>query len=128
MEKELVVALRKFKLSSKKERRIELDEVDVKSKMAECRLSVLTKAYGKKKANFSCIRNFVTLRWNLNRNTRIVEVGHNVYQIFVSTQREKNKILGERPWIYDNNPLIVLPWKEDLENEKEVFTKTLIWF
>lgn len=57
----------------------------------------------------------------------MVELKNKMYQFIFSKNEERSRVLEKRPWAFDNQMLVILPWKKDIENEEELFSTTQMW-
>ncbi|XP_027182378.1 uncharacterized protein LOC113780799 [Coffea eugenioides] len=127
MTEELEEVLRKFVLTEAEVDGVELDGSDVVHGVAECKLSIIGKVIGEKFANISGIKSFANNMWPFARKLKVVEIGVNLFQFIFINSQDMERVMRGRPWIYDNLPLVVLPWEEGLERRDEAFNKTWIW-
>ena len=65
--------------------------------------------------------------WPFVKNMNVIEIGINMFQFVFNNERDMDRVLNGRPWIYDNMPPVILPWKEGVEQDEGAFTKTWIW-
>ena len=127
MAEDLEEVLRKFVLSEKEAGGIQIEGEDVLQSLDECKRSVIGKVFGDKVAHIAGVRSFASNMWIFAKNLRIVEIGIKKFQFIFDNMHDREKVLGGRPWVYDNQPLILVPWKEGIETKEGIFTKTWIW-
>ena len=65
--------------------------------------------------------------WSFEQNQKVVEIGVNKFQFIFNNNDDMERVLNRSPWIYDNQPLVVLPWKEGIQQDDEAFPRTWIW-
>ena len=73
------------------------------------------------------IKNFTSNMWSFEQNQKVVEIGVNKFQFIFNNNDDMKRVLNGNPWIYDNQPLVVLPWKEGIQQDDEAFPRTWIW-
>ena len=95
--------------------------------LAECRKSIIGKVAGDKVANLAGMTSFTNNMRTFAKNLIVVEIGVNLFQFTFASLHDRDRVLGGRPWVYDNQPLVVLPWREGLEGESKAFNSTWIW-
>ena len=103
---------------------MELDGSDLFQGVAECQMSIIGKVVVEKSANISGIRSFTNNMWPFARKLKVLEIGVNMFQFIFNNTQDMERVLRGRPWIYDNLPLVVLPWKEGLEQSDVAFNRT----
>ncbi|KAL3520266.1 hypothetical protein ACH5RR_018415 [Cinchona calisaya] len=100
---------------------------DYRKCVDECKQSIMGKVLGHKSVNLAGIRSFVEKIWNCHKPVRIAEIGPSLYQFKFESNRDLNRVLRGRPWIFDNCHFVVNPWKENMEKDEKAFSQTLIW-
>ena len=67
----------------------------------------------------------------MTNNITIISLAQNnmlgLTKLGFANMQNKDRVLNSRPWVYDNLPLVVLPWREGLELDGNAFNKTWIW-
>lgn len=89
IEVELAEAMRKFKLTSKEQDGISLEEDDVKHSEEECQLSIVGKVFDEKTANIAGIRSFIVEKWNMPRWTQIAALEGICFRSSVKLQKKE---------------------------------------
>ena len=107
MAEELSDILRKFALSEEELGGAALDLGDVNTAIRECQASLEGKIVGEKVANFVGVKNFVNTAWGYPKELRIMELGSNLFQFFLPSEKERERILGGGPWMFDNQVLVM---------------------
>ena len=59
--------------------------------------------------NISGIKSFSSNMWSFAKNLRVIEIGVNMFQFIFSNRYDMDRILNDRPWVFDNLPLVLLP-------------------
>lgn len=90
-------------------------------------MSLLGKIWGKKEANFTGIRNTFRLLGCPKEDLKVVELGQNFYQFVYSYREKMDRALLKRPWTFDNQLLVLLPWKPGRKMEDEGFGRIPLW-
>ena len=127
MAEELEEVLRKFELTDKEVNGIQLEGGEVFQGIEECKMGIIGKVVGEKNVNISGIKSFSSNLWSFAKNLRVIEIGVNMFQFILSNRYDMDRILHGRPWIFDNLPLVLLPWREGIEHDTEAFSRTWIW-
>ncbi|XP_071933726.1 uncharacterized protein [Coffea arabica] len=127
MEGTLTEAFKRFDLSNKERGGIDLETEDVLAGVQECKLSLVGRIMGKKVANFTGVKNYTSHVWGYPRNLHVVELGPNVFQFNFAEDKDKDKALNGRPWVIDNQLLVIKPWAPDIEKSTEAFHISHMW-
>lgn len=127
MEDELLNSFSKFRLVAREEDGIALGKEDVRSCEEECGCSILGKIWGTKQANFTGLKNTLSLLWNQEDRLKVVELGQNYFQFIFDKAEEIDRILQKRPWFFDNQMIVMQRWQPDLKQDDPSFTKGRIW-
>ncbi|XP_071939039.1 uncharacterized protein [Coffea arabica] len=124
MAEELEQMLRRCVLTDEEAKDVLLKGRDAYQEVAECQMSIIGKVFGEKSVNHSGIKSFASNLWPYVKNLKVVEIGINMFQFIFSNEKDMNRVLSGRPWIYDNMFLVLVPWKEGVEQDEGAFTKT----
>ncbi|XP_027184311.1 uncharacterized protein LOC113782635 [Coffea eugenioides] len=127
MAEELEEVHKKFNLSDKEAAGIQIEGDDAFQGVEECQLSIIGKVIGDKVANVTGIKRFSSNVWIFAKNVKVVEIGVNLFQFIFMNQYDMDRVLNGRPWVYDNLPLVVIPWKEGVEMDAKAFSQAWIW-
>ncbi|XP_027157572.1 uncharacterized protein LOC113759204 [Coffea eugenioides] len=119
--------MRRFSLSNSEKEGVWLDEEEITKGVEECSLSLIGKVWGEKKANSTGVRSFADNMWLHPKNLKVTEIRTNLFQFSFGLKSDLDRALNGRPWIYDGQPLILLKWREGIEDDLEVFDKGRIW-
>lgn len=117
----------KFRLREKEEAGIELEIRDIKQCKEECEKSVVGKVWGVKAVNFSGLRNTFSRIWSQKGDLKVVELGFNFFQFIFSSIEERNRVLQKRPWFFDNQVLVIQPWRPHMRGEDPSFHQVHMW-
>ena len=93
----------------------------------ECRLSLVGRIIGEKVANYTGVKNFSNNVWGYPRNMKVTELGPNIFQFNFEEEQDRDKALRGRPWVLDNHLLVLKPWSEGIEKDREMFNFSLLW-
>lgn len=107
--------LQKFNLQGEEDSGFHLEVGDVKTSQEECQRSLLGKIYGNKVANFTGLKNTLSVMWSFVKPFKIRELGVNFYQFTFDSQQDMIKILHGKAWTFDSQFLVLKPWCDDLE-------------
>ncbi|KAL3516563.1 hypothetical protein ACH5RR_023465 [Cinchona calisaya] len=127
MDDELVNMLQTFDLSPLEQNGITLGSADLGARHEVCSMSSLGKVFGDKFANSNGLHNTMKISWNYPLGLKVVELGVNVFQFFFCHENDLNRVLARRPWLFDNQFLILQRWEEGLDDNVKHFSKTHCW-
>lgn len=127
MEYDIVKRLQSFNLLEEEARGIQLELRDIQISYEECRRSLIGKVFGNKATNFIGLRNTLSGIWNTSKPFKIWELGNNLFQFTFELEYDKQKIFNGKPWVFDNQYLILKPWSKELNIQSESFQNTLMW-
>lgn len=97
MADEVLESFSRFKLISTEEEGIAIGKEDMRKCEEECGQSLLGKIWGNKQANFTGLKNTLSLLWNHEGEMKMVELGPNFFQFIFASQKEKDNIFQKRP-------------------------------
>ncbi|XP_027101468.1 uncharacterized protein [Coffea arabica] len=123
----LTKAFQRFDLSNKEMAGIDLETEDVLERVEECKLSLVGRIMGEKVPNFTGVKNYTSHMWGYPRNLHVVELGPSVFQFNFAEDKDKDKAMNGRPWVIDNQLLVIKPWAPDIEKSTEVFHVSHMW-
>lgn len=127
MDLEVVKRLEKFKLSEKEGGEIELSAVDIKRSAEACERSLVGRIYGGNGVNFTGLKQTMTKLWCAEGELKMVEIKNKTYQFFFSNEEERIRVLEKRPWTFDNQLLVLQPWKKDMDMDEKAFSISPMW-
>lgn len=97
----------KFRLKEKEDEGIAIEVQDIKSSNDECERSLLGKIWGSKATNFTRLENTLNQLWCKKRELKVMELSYNYFQFIFTNKEEKDRVLLKRPWIFDNQFVVV---------------------
>ncbi|XP_027177951.1 uncharacterized protein LOC113777103 [Coffea eugenioides] len=127
MAENLTKAFQRFDLSNKEMEGIDLETDDVLAGIEECKLTLVGRIMGEKVANLTGVKNYTSHVWGYPRNLQVSELGPNVFQFNFAEEKDKEKALNRRPWVIDNQLLVVKPWSLGIERSTEAFHESHLW-
>lgn len=127
MEFEVVERLKSFSLSTKETQGVELVEKDVSVGMEEAQRSIIGKIYGEKRAHFVGIRSMLMKLWAHKGLCKVLALAPNVFQFIFQEVANRDDILQGRPWLFDNQLLVLQPWSEILSWKDDSFNVSPFW-
>ncbi|CAA0817405.1 Unknown protein [Striga hermonthica] len=127
MAEDLTDKLRKFKLSEKEEKGLEISNVDIEEGMKECQLSLLGKIYGEKKANYNGLKATLNNIWVTKNQFFIKNIGPNLFQFTFQSKEDKERILQGKSWTFDGQYILLKDWKPENQEFLEEDEKVKIW-
>lgn len=123
----MVDRLSKFQLEEQETGGVEIVNEDISVCRKECEQSLLGKLWGVKEANYSGLRNTMSQLWCRKGSLKVVELDQNFYQFIFSHQEERDRTLLKRPWLFENQILVLQPWHKTLTKEDESFSRSTLW-
>ncbi|XP_027177973.1 uncharacterized protein LOC113777128 [Coffea eugenioides] len=127
MAENLTKAFQRFDLSNKEMEGIDLETDDVLAGIEECKLTLVGRIMGEKVANLTGVKNYTSHVWGYPRNLQVSELRPNVFQFNFAEEKDKEKALNRRPWVIDNQLLVVKPWSLGIEKSTEAFHESHLW-
>ncbi|KAL3530648.1 hypothetical protein ACH5RR_009970 [Cinchona calisaya] len=119
--------MKRFFLPTKEVDGADLGKANVERIIRDCQKSLIGKVIGEKLINFVGMKNFVNQVWGYPRNLKIFELGPNLFQFSFKNKEEMTRVFNGRPWIIDNQLIVLNQWKENIEYDKDVFNFSPIW-
>ena len=94
---------------------------DVDPGINECKNSLIGKIRGKKVANFTGVKNFVTAAWGYPKDLTMAEFGPHLFQFFIPDIESRLRILSNGPWLIDSQILVLNKWDAGIEENTKAF-------
>ncbi|CAA0834243.1 Unknown protein [Striga hermonthica] len=117
----------KFGLSEKEEEGLEIADADVAPTVSECKLSLLGKVYGDKKANFYGLKTTLGSIWTTKHPFTIKSLGDNIFQFLFQIEEDRDKILTSKTWSFDGQYILLKQWVPGDTVFKEADEYIKIW-
>lgn len=57
----------------------------------------------------------------------MIELKNKTYQFVFSREEERKRVLEKRPCTFDNQMLVLHPWRKDIKNDPKAFLSTQMW-
>lgn len=113
----------KYRLKEKEDEGIVIEVQDIESSKDECERSLLGKIWGSKATNFTRLENTLNQLWCKKRELKVMELSYNYFQFIFTNKEEKDRVLLKRPWIFDNQFVVVHQWspKQFKYNQLPIF-------
>lgn len=127
MEEDLVNKFSKFWLKEKEAKGIVIGGEDIVSSKDECERSLLGKIWGNKAVNFIGLKNTMNYLRCQKGEMKVVELSFNYFQFIFTVKEEKERALMKRPWIFDNQFVVVHPWNPHLSEHDISFHSVQMW-
>lgn len=124
---DLTEIMRRFDLGDKELEGPNLDLGDIDTGVKECKGSLVGKFKGEKIVNYVGVKNFVNTAWGYPRALRIIELGPNMFQFYIQSGEDRDRILEGGPWIMDNQMLVLRYWYDGIEDDEAAFNKAQLW-
>lgn len=83
----------------------------------ECERTLLGKIWGVKLANFTGLKNTLSLLWRKEGELKLVELGNSLFRFIFANKENANRVIQKRPWFFDNQMIVLQHWRSDLKNE-----------
>lgn len=127
MESEVMSRLKAFSLSASETQGVDLVDEDVCVGLEEGRRSLIRKMFGEKRTNFVGVRSAMMRLWQHRGLSKVVALAPNVYQFIFQDAANREGVLQGRPWIFDNQLLVLMPWEENWNWKDERFNVSPFW-
>lgn len=127
MESEVLARLQSFTLLSEENIGVELLEKDVELGMEEAGRSLIGKILGDKKANIVGVRSTMMKLWGSRGLCKVVMLDQNIYQFVFKEASARSGILQGRPWMFENQLLVLQQWEEKLSWKELSFNTSPFW-
>ncbi|XP_071920723.1 uncharacterized protein [Coffea arabica] len=127
MEGDLSEFMQKFSLADNELSGATLELEDLHNGVRECECNLIGRLMGEKVANFTGVKNFMTVAWGYPRNTTVMELGPNLFQFNIPNSDDKKKIADGGPWMIDNQMLVLNRWAEGIEEDYRAFVIAPLW-
>lgn len=116
-----------FQLSEQEGGAVALSLADTNKSRDECEGSLVGRIYGGKGVNYTGLKQTMTKLWCAAGSLKVVEIKNQVYQFFFSNEDERRRVLEKMPWTFDNQMLVLHPWKQDIEHDESLFKFSPMW-
>ncbi|CAA0806409.1 Unknown protein [Striga hermonthica] len=127
MEPDLATKLQKVVLSEKEKGGVQLKEDDVNSSLDDCRLSLIGKVYGEKRANLNGLKATVGAIWTTKESFNVRGIGNNLFQFLFKSEEDRDRILDGKTWSFDGQYILLKKWEPDQTSFYEDEEKIKIW-
>lgn len=127
MESEVLSRLKGFSLSAAESTRLELEKNDVCVGLEEGERSLVGRIFGEKRANFVGVRNTMMKLWHQNGIVKVIALSQNAFQFVFEDPAGRKEVLSRRPWLYDNQLLVLHPWHEKVQWKDNCFSRSPMW-
>ncbi|GAA0148728.1 hypothetical protein LIER_08091 [Lithospermum erythrorhizon] len=128
MDSEIIRNLLKCNLTDEESRPIQLEEEDLADGISECEVSAFAKVLSLKDGSIS-IQNFtltMAKAWNC-KGLRVSRVVQSILHIFFPLLEEKKRIMGGRPWCFDNQLVLIKDWGRNIDPLQIDFSECWFW-
>lgn len=123
----MVQRLASFRLSEKEGGKMELNSTDIKRSREACEKSLVGRIYSGNGVNFTGLKQTMAKLWCVEGSLKVVELRNKMYQFFFTKEEERTRVLEKRPWTFDNQMLVIQPWKQDIDRDERAFHKSPMW-
>lgn len=100
---------------------------DVLKSREACELSIMGKIFGENTINFTGLKQTMEKLWCAEGILKVIEIKSKMYQFVFLNATERSRVLYKRPWTFDNQMLVLHPWKKDIDTDDEVFCSSQMW-
>lgn len=119
--------LENFKLSEKEEGGVVLSSQDIRNSQAQCDKSLVGKIFGGNTVNLQGLKQTMSMLWCLEGSLKVIELKNKMYQFVFSVEDERKRVLEKRPWTFENQVLVLHPWRDGIVSDAKAFLSTQIW-
>lgn len=123
----MIEKLGRFTLSAREEGGVEVSSGDIKPSKVMCERSLVGRIFGGNAVNYTGLKQTMTKLWCVEGSLKVIEMENKMYQFVFSSDEERQRVLDKRPWTFDNQVLVLLPWKDEIGLEEKAFLSTQMW-
>lgn len=127
MDLEVLNRLENFRLSEEEEAWVDIELQDVKSSVTQCKQSLVGRVFGEHSVNFTGLKQTLSKLWCGEGDLKVIELQNRMYQFVFSREEERLRVLNKRPWTFDNQLLVLHPWRKGIEHETKTFLSSYMW-
>lgn len=106
---------------------MDLDLANIQGSEVMCEKSLVGRIFGEFSINYTGLKHTMTKLWYEKGELKVIELKHQMYQFVFTKEEERKQVLDKRPWNFDNQLLVIHPWREGIESDASVFSVTPIW-
>ena len=125
-EQELIRKLVGFDLNEDEESSAVLYEDDIRDGLLECENSCFGKVFAPKEIPLKYLRLSMVKAWKCE-SLKVVKLDTNIYQIFLRTKEEVDRLLSQGPWCLDNCLISIVKWARGTCPKAEDFHLVKFW-
>ena len=127
MAEEVTNILENMRLTTGEEETIEIPDEQRREGLENCALSLLGKFLTCRPFNKRAAITTLKRAWGLEETVQIIEVGTNLFQLKFKSEFEMNRVLKDGPWTFDNQVLLLTPWKIGMTANNVKFDSVALW-
>ena len=127
MAEEVTNILENMRLTTEEEETIEIPDEERREGLENCALSLLGKFLTCRSFNKRAAITTLKRAWGLEETVHIVEVGTNLFQLKFKSEFEMNRVIKDGPWTFDNQVLLLTPWKIGMTADNVKFDSGALW-
>ena len=127
MAEEVTNILENMRLTTEEEETIEIPDEERREGLENCALSLLGKLLTCRPFNKRAAITTLKRAWGLEETVHIIEVGTNLFQLKFKSEFEMNRVIKDGPWTFDNQVLLLTPWKIGMTADNVKFDSVALW-
>ncbi|KAF5457896.1 hypothetical protein F2P56_021970 [Juglans regia] len=89
--------------------------------------SLVGKVWMERKISQGVIESTIAKVWKLSRVAKFLEVGKNVFVIIFATHTDKHKVWGGKPWLFNNQLMVLQIFDGFIPPLKMIFEREDLW-
>lgn len=127
MEADVMAKFQSFSLSAQEKLGVELVTEEICVGLDEAERSLIGKIFGDKRANLVGVRNTMMKLWQHRGLCKVNALDSNVFQFVFKDALDRDGILQGRPWMFENQIMVLQPWKGGQSWKQDAFNFSPIW-
>lgn len=127
MDLEVLKRMEKFTLSEQEDGGVDLELQDVEGSEDLCENSLVGRIWGEYAVNYTGLKQTLSKLWCEEGEVKIFELKNKMYQFVFTKEEERRRVLEKRLWTFDNQLLVIHPWRKGLDYALDAFCSSLMW-
>ena len=124
---DVIEGFQKIKLTVDEEVNIAITAEKRGNTLEECSLSLFGKFQTSRPFNRRAARDTMRSVWRMGSELQILEVGNDILQFKFPTEFQRQWVVDNGPWSFENNLLLLRRWERGLSFRTIQFTHSLFW-
>ena len=127
MTEEIEQRWQRLSVTAKEEDAIQGKESEKTSVVQKGKKSLIGKLAGSKTANHEALCRVMNMLWKLRKSLKVQEIGENLFIFEFTEERDKARVLGGCPWLFDRHLLLLHEFDGLTPPREFTFKSSLLW-